>query len=428
MNKLWCCIGLLTGLQAQAVSVSPNGVGEVIVVPYFTAAEGMNTYVTVTNTTEVTKVVKMKFLDGRSEFPMKTFNLYLTPRDTFAFATGQVTVDAQGIQLTEGGIYFNDDSCVVEVYSGAPFDNRPVFAPGTNIFTTEGSIQIFEMAEKLTSQTPCGRSEGAAGSTDNHFNSTSSLRPPTGGLKATASIIDVANGFQFSYKPVAFTDFYPDDEQHHYSVPSANEPALTDAGRVSAGVTYDSGIEAFGAAIISSQISNDFNVEPAVAAQTEWILTIPGKDDLRLGPAGCFQASVARLYNRKGQVVDLVDGQSTLTSTELDFCQSLHVLRFGDLTRPAILDSIYETDFTSDFEINTGEALVSGQLELDFAQPDNPKLFSLTGLTDQGTTVLSGVPMIGFAVQKFNNGAARPGLLAAYATAYTHTFSKPNEG
>jgi hypothetical protein len=425
MKKINCLVMLCFGLPAHAVSLSPNGVGEVILVPYFTAAEGMNTYVTISNTTDVTKVVKVRFIDGSWDYAMRSFNLFLSPRDTFAFSTGLVADSPLVGSPSEGGIYFSDDSCVFGVESGEQFDFSPEYPQGTHVNTREGSIQMLEMGEILSGWTPCTSTEPETG--------INQRMPPTGGLKATASIINVANGFQFSYQPVAFDDFYSNTEPQVFrSQPADDVPSLNDAGLVTAGVTYETGFDAFLAAITSSQVINDFNIEPAVAAQTEWVLHIPNALGIRLAGFGpCFQASVARLYDRKGRVLALQDGpidqQSTTPTTDLELCHSINVLRFGDHSDDGILNSVRETDFSSDFEITTGESLINGQLELDFADPDNPRLFAITGSTDTGTVVTTGAPVIGFAVQKFHNAAAQPGLLAAYATAYPHTLKRQRE-
>ena len=429
MKKLLFGVWLFWVLGAQAVTVSPNGVGEVIVVPYFTAKDGKNTYVTISNTTDITKAIKVRFVGGDLNFPLRTFNLFLSAKDTFAFATGLVDVDPLSGSSQEGGIYFSDDSCVLGTQSGEAFDNEFQALVSYHLDTEEGSIELYEMGGISNGWTPCDSEAVQFNQQPQSLTEANQLRPPEGGLKATASIIDVVNGYQFSYEPVAFNDFYPnDDSRDYYSLPLVDAPTLADAGVVSAGITFDSGLEAFAAAIMSSQLSNDFNVEPATAAQTEWVMNIP----LALsGLNGCHRASVARLYDRKGRVLALVDGplddDSAPPNTELDLCPGINVMRFGELSRPSILNSIHETDFSSAFELIPGEALVHGQLELDFADQNNPRLFTIRGDSASGMVSFTGAPVLGFAVQKINNGGARPGLLAAYATAYGHTQKTQQE-
>jgi len=76
--------GLAT--TASAVNLNPDGLGQVLIYPYYTVNDGNQTLVSVVNTTNRVKAVKVRFLEGRNSKEVLDFNLYLSPFDVWAAA------------------------------------------------------------------------------------------------------------------------------------------------------------------------------------------------------------------------------------------------------------------------------------------------------------------------------------------------------
>jgi len=72
---------------AEAVYRNPDGTGMVLIYPYYTVnssnGNAFNTYISVTNTTSVAKVTKVRFREGRTSAEVLDFNLYLSPNDVW---------------------------------------------------------------------------------------------------------------------------------------------------------------------------------------------------------------------------------------------------------------------------------------------------------------------------------------------------------
>ena len=68
---------------SNAVNLNSDGVGQVLVYPYYTVNNGINTLISVVNTTDQVKAVKVRFLEGKNSRECLDFNLYLSPYDVW---------------------------------------------------------------------------------------------------------------------------------------------------------------------------------------------------------------------------------------------------------------------------------------------------------------------------------------------------------
>lgn len=78
---------------AQAVHVNPDGLGQVLLYPFYTVEGGQDTYINLVNTTDATKAVKVRFRESLNSQEVLDFNLYLSPKDHWSAV---VTADADG--------------------------------------------------------------------------------------------------------------------------------------------------------------------------------------------------------------------------------------------------------------------------------------------------------------------------------------------
>ena len=65
-------LALLLGfcLNAQAVHVNQQGIGEVLIFPYYTVNNDYNTFYTVINTSDQGKAIKVRFVEGLNHEPV----------------------------------------------------------------------------------------------------------------------------------------------------------------------------------------------------------------------------------------------------------------------------------------------------------------------------------------------------------------------
>lgn len=144
---------------AQAVNVNPDGTGQVLIYPYYTTNDGNQTILSVVNTTDHAKAVKVRFLEGYNSREVLDFNLYLSHHDVWVAAIGDL-----GLPTTGGptpGIMIPDTSCTVPYLYGMrdegmeygmqeflPYAYTGDFedgGPTDSARQTEGYFQIIEM-------------------------------------------------------------------------------------------------------------------------------------------------------------------------------------------------------------------------------------------------------------------------------------------
>src|SRR6266478_1322491 len=79
---------------AQAVNVNPDGLGQALIYPYYTtqgtgtngSIAPYNSLLSVVNSTNSGKVVKVRFLEGKNSKEVLDFNLWLSPKDVWTAA------------------------------------------------------------------------------------------------------------------------------------------------------------------------------------------------------------------------------------------------------------------------------------------------------------------------------------------------------
>ena len=135
---------------AQAVNVNPDGLGQVLIYPYFTIQDKLpgvtfSSLLSVVNSTASVKAVKVRFLEGRNSQEVLDFNLFLSPRDVWTAAVLPSGVGA--------GVATFDKSCTVPVVSNNPASPSAFvnYAYAGDLAgdglerTKEGYVEIIEM-------------------------------------------------------------------------------------------------------------------------------------------------------------------------------------------------------------------------------------------------------------------------------------------
>jgi len=476
---------------AQAVHVNSDGLGQTLLYPFYTTEGGQDTLINVVNTTDEFKAVKVRILESMNSDEVLDFNLYLSPKDHWSAV---ITADTAG----EGAVIrTGDNSCTVpnRLSNGEtiPFRNfeyaGDTIAPGDGLARTkEGYVEIIEMGDiDIDNGTPtgepspldtvggllqfaiehnssgvpggCGILEAVWQSGPWASNANFAMLPPSGGLYGYGVIIDVQEGTDASYDAVALDDF---SSTPLHTFPGSVLPSL-DSGTADFDVldgvdvisgTADSGIDAVSATLMVASIQNDFVLEQAIAAGTDWVITFPTKKEyVNVGDVsgdtipdaiapftdawlGYLEAPATPLPACEAIGIEYYDREEQgVAPSGLDFsppppgpaafalCAEANVLTFNSADvleassrSGADLSVVHENgwmtiDFTNGV-FGAQQPVVYRPSGLDFV-PAAPRVLPAGGYFFQG------LPATGFAVQKYVNGDLG-GVLSNYAGAITH--------
>ncbi len=464
-RKLKVMTLMLTMISAAsfAVNLSNNGYGEAIILPYYTVNNDLNTLITINNSNDQGKAIKINFREGKQGVAVLSFNLYLAPQDIWAAAL----VSVQSTQMNHQGedsaaILFNDTSCAPYLFSGQEFLPFAIdtVSPDTDLVRSrDGYIEIFEMGE-LDPNSGLGLALNDSPNLPRdceqiltaHENGiwnesiggdlTEQILPVAGGLSATVSIIDVAEGVLFSMDGVTFENFYREDIQPHTAPGIFNTPSLADASNssifVNQGEIIESewtfGYQAVSALLMKNKVSHFYDLNPHVAGKTESVFTFPTKRfyydqsgfplapftaQYEVGEGACENTTLS-VKDRESvdnycELVPLdlqtCGGGGTGTLPPFDpnpfkFCYATSMLEFK-LENSPIND---RSDILGAANRFTVPAFDSGKVDIELSQ----SVDSLVSQTTQSVTTFTGLPFIATNFQKYTNAAAAPGLLAQY--------------
>jgi len=309
---------------SNAVNINPDGLGQALIYPYYTVNKGNNTLISVVNTTNQTKAVKVRFLEGRDSNEVLDFNLYMSPFDVWTAAV--VSDGPEGTSAAAAPaarIFTQDTSCTVPAIptAGEPFRNFE-YAVG-NVKTTgpwelsrtrEGHIEMIEMgvlvegtgtlaaAAKHNSMgvpANCGALVAAwvaPSSTAIWTNNASAqMLPPSGGLFGGAEIVNPANGTNISYNADAIEGFFISTTANLHTNPGSLAPSLADAQTAPGAATAivftngtlaqfpftgtGAGLKAVSAVFMHNEIYNEYasRASANLSAESEWVFTFPTK-------------------------------------------------------------------------------------------------------------------------------------------------------
>jgi hypothetical protein len=470
LHLLVACLAFASGI-ASAVALNPRGIGQVLIYPYYTVNAGQDTLLTLVNTADTAKVVRVRFLEGYNGRAVFATYVFLSAHDVWTAAITQIA-DDDGAKITTA-----DASCTFPAlptgtapftsddYSGSNDDTGPTSITRTR----EGEIEVIEAgdivpgsaAERAITHVQNGQAGG--GVPPCTFATIEGTQPidladlaaPTGGLYGSGAIVNVVQGTFFAYDATAlvgFTDEVPVDDLTDATQPSLDRahsgesPAtarayvpVDDIGTIA--LDFDQGIDAVTAVLMSRSIANEFLTDAALGANTDWVVTLPTKrfyvDAARYprAPEDPFAGAFRLGESLVTVLVVAYDREELDSAVDPGGCGFLcpgfapsgfpyEVNTFGFLadgtpqgTPSGVLRSRLSMFYQNPVGgLPRGDA---GWADIDLFPGDGGHIFPGTLSTGE-PVLIEGLPVIGFMVYNVVNANAQPGVLGNYGGAFAH--------
>jgi len=329
-KSLYAALAGLTALgatgAAQAVSVNDDGLGQVLLYPYYTVrstpAGGVyQSLLSVVNTSQSARVVKVRFLEGKNSREVLDFNLFLSKNDVWV---------AGIVPTTDGaGIFTPDKSCTVPTVSSNPAAPTPfvnyAYTGGSNDGgdssldrTREGYVEIISMADVFTGTATYTTITHALGSTPGtpdcdpaiiRSPDINTLNPQLANdvgpydpgwvmgdtLFGGITLINVANGIDIATEAVAlaswnqtvgpnggpeFETLFPEGSiLPNLAAVSPKTSVVTNGSStyVTDWSLTTNPVDAVSAVLMRNAVYNEFILDAATLSQTDWVVTFPTK-------------------------------------------------------------------------------------------------------------------------------------------------------
>ena len=469
---------------SNAVNLNPDGIGQVLIYPYYTVRNDLRTLISVVNTSDKVKAIKVRFLEGKNSREVLDFNLYMSPYDVW-------TASLKNPSATEEeNVHFStdDNSCIVPnylseigqdflnfAYTGGSSDefNDSGFSAGRR---TEGHFEMIEMGDLTDSADITAATHGADGEPSDcsvleaNWNTGGKWTVDAndgvvatdvgGGVFGSTTIVDVNDGLAFTYNADAIQSF-TDTALH--SNPGNLTPNLTNGSidpitGATRSYVFNNGVsvatdwtqnsvQAVSAVYTHEHIFGEYAIDLGIQAATQWVMTFPTKAFYVDGNASpfatvpyepftatysntlaggyCEQFTPVGLYDREEQVRQGAPGvvlpsppppPGTIVVSSL--CKETNVLEFTQVDND---DNVVATgDILGSQNLSTVNTIFdAGWLNLQFDQSTN--LGKAPGGRNQEYT---GLPVTGFAVQKYGNDNVGSGLRAKFGAIFKHRGTK----
>jgi len=453
---------------AEAVNVNPDGLGQVLIYPYYTtradaAGNSYNSLLSVVNSTASGKAVKVRFLEGKNSREVLDFNLFLSPYDVWTTAI---------VPSTGGGarIITRDTSCTLPqipaggqdfvnyAYTGggAPNDDN---GGATLDRTREGYVEIIEMGTIIGGSVTdldvthvSGVPPGCADLSD--AQASLDTVQPSGNLFGGMTLINVASGTDYTEDAVALDNFAPPGTNLYFSAGDIR-PQLTDAfpqsttfGAAGTIVQTNWGAspnaaDAVSAVLIHDNIMNEFVLDPSTRSGTDWVVTMPTKrfyvnvgtgNAPRLfqrnfnGTAGSCDDVTLNLFDREEFRAQGGFSPSPPGSVQ-QLCWEANVITFNGTN---VFGSTNSRNVTTTFQngwmrLGFFPSSVSGNVHRLVAPAASTTFTSVGSTTAAGAATYSGLPVIGFAAESFANNTLTVGastVLSNYGGTFVHKTTR----
>lgn len=285
------CSGL-----SQAVSVNPHGQGEVLIFPYYTTTEGRDFYLNLVNNSDDFKAVKVRLRESMNGASAASFNIYLSPKDHWSALVTQGQDQVAIVRTGDWSCAFPSPHDEPISLSTSGYSEDTVNGPER---TREGFIEVIEMGvvsganwqEAIRQESGLPHDCGALARAwqlggDWIADPADGISSPSGGLSGYGVFLHVEEGIAGIYNAIALDHFADRDAPVFHTLPESMEPNLGSGDTAYNLVANDryivghasNGIDAVSALFMLESLQNDYILEPAVAAATDWVVTFPTRN------------------------------------------------------------------------------------------------------------------------------------------------------
>ncbi len=322
--------------MSNAINVNPDGTGQILIYPYYTIEAGNDTLISVVNTANEVKAVKVRIKEGVNSRDVLDFSVYMSPFDvwTATIRTNPNGNAAEGLPV----LFTTDTTCTVpdirtnillpqfpaaqgghryaeftqlamvpgrpasharsgyfEMIEAGVVSNVPGFTPAT--WATHGANGLPGSCASLNAAWANGgvwRGLNGAAVAGFPLLSNTGISRPTGGLFGSASLINVTQGRLVTYNATAIEGVaFPDGSNgnQHQSpenivpnvatyVSQATQFANVFVGGRLVQSRYDQRqIDAVSAVLAYTNIASEYAFTPGTneTFRSEWVVTFPTK-------------------------------------------------------------------------------------------------------------------------------------------------------
>ena len=471
-------IGVVGMAHAQAVPAatqlkeSSDGIGHILLVPYYTVQEGNATLLNIVNTDKTNgKAIKIRFRGASNADDVFSFTVYLSPNDVWAAEI------SQNPDTGLARLYTPDDSCAPPAAINRDFN--PIRVNHVPNETREGYIEIQTMADVVPGTdvfnainhvngklpAPCTGNVPTPTALRNLMTeagvASAGFGAPTTGLFANWSIFNVAEATSWSGSATAVVAV--DDMgvaaaakmvlfPQYSGLPSAKLADLTtdplmligkqpytllDFPDLStpyvAGVTPAEQVAKLSAALAKSNVRNEYFTDSTVAASTDWVFTLPTR---RYSVTMDYSTLIRAFAPRSADYFTAANSNIWSTSGAPRICVSGTEKDFWSRASQKWIDpglgieprssAFHLCGAVSVWSINAGDTvdnsalaanIVRGNYELDAA--DGWGELRTPGVGDMG------LPLIGAAFAKATSTNIGAGVSGNFGLVWEHRYTRP---
>ena len=466
---------------AGAVYLNADGMGQALIYPYYTTqatnGSAYNTLFSIVNHAVDAKALRVRFREARNSRSVAEFNVFLGPHDVW---TAGVIPTASGSRLVT-----HDTSCTAPraiasdgiTFSSASYTDAASDGNGGGLDRTrEGWIEVIEMAMLVggsatavthdngfqRSRLPfdCGAVQAPEGPT-------LAVGAPTGGISGTITLINVANGMDFSMNAEALAEL---SKRSFYRIASDAYPDFNSAEIDPISVVVANGfiyrsvwnrpVDAVSATLMRKSWAGEFVADQATRSYTDVVTTCPTRnfytDPAAIAP---FVASSAHCtpgidsFAGEPSVFSAFDreerggaGLSSLGAPPVSnfrcAASAVFGLYYGNGALPTPLTKsslVLGSDNQALGSGNLGGAQENGWIVLTSnsgraltSRTESVRTDISSGNIVFGAHAFGGLPVVGFTVRTFQNGVLSCGAAlcqgnygGAFALKYTRAVGTP---
>jgi hypothetical protein len=459
--------GAMMAIPAQAMNVSQNNTGQVLLFPYYTVKNGFDTLFTVTNTSDYTAVIKVRWREALNSREVRDFNVILSPKDIW---TGVVTSSDTGAlvrtfdktctspQLNAGPNGSTEVDFTNALFSGKFADGATadmervrdgyfeVFLMGVSSRSTSNSDNTLEYNAKHVNGVPrdCAAVDDLFLSDSSVADLNNYMSAPMNVLKGHSTFINVATGKAIDTEPTAIENFRVFDGPY-LSKPGDLDPDLSDGDAFGTAYRFiDGNLATFGYApsvdptvhggslqgvsdlLRASGVINEYTT--GANAEGSWVITFPTKHfytDAYSSSGSVSNGTVVFgggfsdwFFTKNGSTV--VDGKS---------CDNIDIFSYnreeGEKSSGTSFSPVVGDSDAICYEVNVLNFNGTNVFGSSGANHNNVNTVGSSGwmgveFTESSATSVGGLPVIGFSATNRETGDATTNFGSGTAHSYLH--------